>query len=76
MAVGIIGERVFSIARWGDAELTIGQVKRGLLVEQWTVRVIFALIVLIFLVGIWALVSQWGQFPDLIQTAFSQGDFW
>ena len=38
MAVGVIGEekpRYFSIVRWGDAELTIEQVKKRLQVEKW-----------------------------------------
>ncbi len=38
MAVGIIGEekpRYFSIARWGDALLTLEQVKKRLLAEKW-----------------------------------------
>ena len=38
MAVGIIEEgkpRYFSIARWGDAELTIEQIKKRLQVEKW-----------------------------------------
>src|ERR1700756_1165716 len=38
MAVGVIGEekpRYFSIVRWGDAELTLAQVKRMLWVEKW-----------------------------------------
>jgi hypothetical protein len=38
MAVGVIGDvkpRYFSIARWGDAELTLAQVKRKLRVEKW-----------------------------------------
>ena len=38
MAVGIIGKekpRYFSIARWGDAELTFEQVKKRLQVEKW-----------------------------------------
>ena len=38
MAVGIIGEekpRYFSIARWGDAELTLAQAKKRLRVEKW-----------------------------------------
>src|SRR5215468_6684158 len=38
MAVGVIGEenpRYFSIVRWGDAELTLAQVKRRLWVEKW-----------------------------------------
>ena len=40
MAVGIIGEdkpRYFSIVRWGDAELTLEQVKKRLRLEQWIV---------------------------------------
>jgi hypothetical protein len=38
MAVGVIGDakpRYFSIVRWGDAELTLAQVKRKLRVEKW-----------------------------------------
>ena len=38
MVVGVIGEekpRYFSIVRWGDAELTLAQVKRRLWVEKW-----------------------------------------
>jgi len=38
MAVGIIGRekpRYFSIVRWGDAKLTLAQVKRRLWVEKW-----------------------------------------
>ena len=38
MAVGIMEEgkpRYFSIARWGDAELTIEQIKKRLQVEKW-----------------------------------------
>jgi hypothetical protein len=38
MAVGVIGDakpRYFSIVRWGDAELTLAQVKRKLWVEKW-----------------------------------------
>src|SRR5215831_1465834 len=38
MAVGVIGEekpRYFSIMRWGDAELTLAQVKRRLRIEKW-----------------------------------------
>ena len=40
MAVGVIGgeqPRYFSIVRWGDAELTLEQVKRRLQVEKWMV---------------------------------------
>ena len=38
MAVGVIGEekpRYFSIARWGDADLTLEQAKKRLWVEKW-----------------------------------------
>ena len=38
MAVGVIGEekpRYFSIARWGDAELTLEQATKRLRVEKW-----------------------------------------
>ena len=38
MAVGVIGEekpRYFSIVLWGDAELTLAQVKRRLRIEKW-----------------------------------------
>jgi hypothetical protein len=41
MAVGIIGEEkphYFSIVRWGDAELTLAQVKRRLWIEKWLLR--------------------------------------
>ncbi len=40
MAVGVIeGEPVhyFSIARWGDAEITLEQVKKRLRIEKWIV---------------------------------------
>jgi hypothetical protein len=48
MAVGVMGgepTRYFSIARWGDAKLTLEQVKRRLRVENW----IFSLIPMIFI---------------------------
>jgi hypothetical protein len=38
MAVGVIGEenpRYFSIVHWGDAKLTVEQLKRRLRVEKW-----------------------------------------
>ena len=41
MAVGVIGEekpRYFSIVRWGDAELTLAQIKRRLWIEKWLLR--------------------------------------
>jgi hypothetical protein len=48
MAVGVMGgepTRYFSIARWGDAKLTLEQVKRRLRVENW----MFSLIPMIFI---------------------------
>ena len=48
MAVGVMGgerTRYFSIARWGDAKLTLEQVKRRLRVENW----ISSLIPMIFI---------------------------
>jgi len=41
MAVGVIGQekpRYFSIVRWGDAKITLAQVKRRLRVEKWLLR--------------------------------------
>jgi hypothetical protein len=46
MAVGVIGEekpRYFSIVRWGDAKLTLAQVKRRLWVEGWLLQLLVAL---------------------------------
>jgi len=59
MAVGIIGgdkPRYFSIVRWGDAELTLEQVKKRLRIEQgmlWLTSVggiLFCLAVILALV--------------------------
>jgi hypothetical protein len=53
MAVGIIGEekpRYFSIVRWGDAELTLAQIKRRLRVEKWLLRLTATGGILAFLV--------------------------
>src|SRR5439155_24066838 len=58
MAVGIIGEekpRYFSIVRWGDAELTLEEVKKRLRVEKRMLRltsvggIIFCLAVIVAL---------------------------
>ena len=60
MAVGVIGSeipRYFSIVRWGDAELTLEQVKKRLWVEKqmlWltsTGGILFCLAVILALVG-------------------------
>lgn len=53
MAVGVIGEekpRYFSIVRWGDAELTLAQVKRRLWIEKWLLRLTATGGILAFLV--------------------------
>jgi hypothetical protein len=58
MAVGVIGDakpRYFSIVRWGDAELTLAQVKRHLRVERifllaWTTIISFSLAILVYMV--------------------------
>src|SRR5438094_5193581 len=58
MAVGVSGgeqERYFSIARWGDAKLTLWQIKKRLRVEKWLFRLLPVAMVLIFLVGTLAL---------------------
>jgi hypothetical protein len=52
MAVGIIREettRYFSIARWGDAELTIEQVKKRLQVEKYVLWLTSTVGILVFL---------------------------
>jgi hypothetical protein len=52
MAVGVIGgerPRYFSIARWGDAELTFEQVKKRLQVEKWMLWLTSTVGILVFL---------------------------
>jgi hypothetical protein len=72
MAVGVTdGEHVryFSIARWGDAKLTLEQVKKRLRAEKWLFRLLPVAMVVIFIVGIVALALFAGprQFPELAQ---------
>src|SRR5262245_595010 len=53
IAVGVIGEekpRYFSIARWGDAELTLEEVKERLRIDKWLLRLILIGGILVFLV--------------------------
>jgi len=60
MAVGVIdGEkaRYFSIARWGDAELTLEKVKERLRVEKWLVRLTLTGGILVFLVTMFAVMA-------------------
>src|SRR6267142_1553071 len=60
MAVGIIGEekpRYFSIVRWGDAKLTLAQVKRRLRVEKWLLWLTSTVGILVFLAATLAAVA-------------------
>jgi hypothetical protein len=57
MAVGVIGEekpRYFSIVRWGDAKLTLAQVKRKLRVEKWVFSLTASAGILVFLITMFA----------------------
>jgi hypothetical protein len=63
MAVGVIGEekpRYFSIVRWGDAKLTLAQVKRRLRVEKWLLRLTAIGGIMIFLVTLFVVVVNGG----------------
>jgi hypothetical protein len=74
MAVGVIGgeqERYFSIARWGDAKLTLDQVKKRLRVEKWMFRLVSVGVILICLAVMLALMTYAGQFPEFAEKALS-----
>ncbi len=63
MAVGVIGEekpRYFSIVRWGDAELTLEQVKERLRVEKWMISLTAAAGLLLFVIATFAAVAHGG----------------
>jgi hypothetical protein len=63
MAVGVIGEekpRYFSIVRWGDAKLTLAQVKRRLRVEKWLLRLTAIGGIMVFLVTLVVVVASGG----------------
>ena len=63
MAVGIIGgdkPRYFSIVRWGDAKLTLAQVKRRLWIEKWLLRLTATGGILFFLVATLVAVAYGG----------------
>ena len=63
MAVGIIGgekPRYFSIVRWGDAELTIEQVKKRLQVEKWMLWLTSTVGILVFLAATLAAIAHGG----------------
>ena len=60
MAVGVTGEekpRYFSIVRWGDAKLTLAQVKRKLRAEKWLLLLTETGGIMVFLVTIFAIVA-------------------
>ena len=63
MAVGVIGEekpRYFSIVRWGDAKLTLAQVKRRLWVEKWLFPLTATGGIMVFLVARFIVVAYGG----------------
>src|SRR5262245_8441763 len=63
MAVGIIREkttRYFSIARWGDAELTIEQVKKRLKTEKWMLWMSSTVGILVFLAATFVAITRGG----------------
>ena len=63
MAVGVIGEekpRYFSIVRWGDAKLTLAQVKRRLWVEKWLLHLTATGGIIIFLATLFIVVAYGG----------------
>ena len=67
MAVGIIGEekpRYFSIVRWGDADLTIEQVKKRLQVEKWMLWLISTVGILVFLAATLVAIAHGGCRAD------------
>ena len=77
MAVGLItGEQTgyFSIARWGEAQLTIEQVRKRLQLEKWLFMLLPLAMIFIFLLGIFVLITHAGQFPDLAQRALAEGE--
>jgi len=69
MAVGVRGReqtRYFSIVRWGDAKLTLAQVKRRLRVEECMFRLVPVGLIVIFLAATWALVMHPAQFAESV----------
>jgi hypothetical protein len=63
MAVGVIGEekpRYFSIVRWGDAKLTLAQVKKRLWVEKWLFPLTATGGIMVFLVARFIVVAYGG----------------
>jgi hypothetical protein len=63
MAVGVIGEekpRYFSIVRWGDAKLTLAQVKKRLWVEKLLLPLTAIAGIMVFLVARFIVVAYGG----------------
>ena len=63
IAVGIIREeqpRYFAIARWGDAELTIEQVKKRLKTEKWMLWLTSTVGILVFLAATLVAIAHGG----------------
>ena len=62
MAVGVIAPdggstRYYSIARWGDAEITLGEVKRKLRLQEVVSRAILTAAILLVMVSIFLVFS-------------------
>ena len=62
MAVGIIAPdgaktRYYSIARWGDAEITLEEVKRNLRLQEMVSRTILSVAILLVVVSIFLVFS-------------------
>ena len=62
MAVGVLGPegqgtRYYSIARWGDAEITVDEVKRRLHLQEIVSRVILAAAILLVMTSIFLVFS-------------------
>jgi hypothetical protein len=63
MAVGVIGEekpRYFSIVRWGDAKLTLAQVKKRLWVEKCLLRLTATGGIMVLLAALFIVVAYGG----------------
>jgi hypothetical protein len=63
MAVGVIGKEkphYFSIVRWGDAKLTLAQVKRRLRVEKWLLPLTATGGIMVYLVARFIVVAYGG----------------
>ncbi len=69
MAVGIIapdGEKIhyYSIARWGDAEITLQEVKKKLRLQELLSRAILCAAILLVLASIFLVASTYTKLPN------------